>query len=57
MRLAFILKTSGIASSMDEAIEMADLLPPAEALAYQVLAGEREGGEFDWSALSWKKPR
>jgi len=57
LRLAFILKTSGIASSMDEAIEMADLLPPAEALAYQVLAGEREGGEFDWSALSWKKPR
>lgn len=27
----------------------------AEVLAYTVVLGELEGGEFDWDAMKWKK--
>jgi hypothetical protein len=32
-------------------------LSPARRLAYIVVAGELDGGSFDWHRLAWREPR
>lgn len=36
--------------------EVAIHLSAAELLAYCVIAGELEGGKFNWRAMEWEKP-
>lgn len=35
--------------------DVAFSLPPDERLAWMVIFGRFDGGEFDWSTGSWKK--
>lgn len=35
---------------------VATQLSPAELLAYCVIAGEMEGGKFNWRAMEWERP-
>jgi hypothetical protein len=37
--------------------EIAERLKPHQLLAFQIIAGELKGGEFDWKAMQWKKAR
>jgi hypothetical protein len=37
--------------------EVAAALSPARRLAYVVIAGELDGGEFDWDGLRWREKR
>lgn len=40
--------------------EVAQKLRPAQVLAFQIILGQNDGREWDWSRLEWlppKKPR
>lgn len=36
---------------------VAEQMSPAELLGYRVIAGESDAGEFDWTRLTWTRPR
>jgi len=38
-------------------MDRAEAMKPGERLAAYVAHGEFEGGDFDWHALKWKKPK
>jgi hypothetical protein len=36
---------------------VAERMSPAQLLGFRVIAGELEGGEFDWKGLKWQTKR